>query len=103
MSGQERRAADRRRRSDRASYSTEPPLVQSRGEEFGPTCQTRSTRPGRRASDVLNPRATQVAMAADRTCTHLDHLGVVQPPAQKGLDQREHLLQHHDNLAKSLE
>lgn len=42
-------------------------------------------------------------MEADTTCAYLHNLGVVEPPAQKGLDQRKHLLQHHDNLAESWE
>lgn len=60
MSGQEQQAADRRCRSDPASHSAEQPLVQSRGGEFGPTCQTRSTLPGRTASGAFTLGATQV-------------------------------------------
>lgn len=103
VSGQEQRAADRQCRSDPASHIAEPPLVQSRGGEFGPTCQTRSTLPGRTASGVFTLAATTVFMEAETTCAYLDNLGVVEPPAQKGLDQRKHLLQHHDNLEESLE
>lgn len=103
VSGPGRRTADRQCRSGPASHSAEPPLVQSRGGEFGPTCQTHRTLPGRTATSAFILGIKQIFMEVDAACAYLNHLRVIEPPAQKGLDQRKHLLQHHNNLAESLE
>lgn len=100
MSGPEQRAVGRRRRSAPASRSAAPPWVQNHGGEFGLTYRKRCTLPGWRGSDKLTPETIYGFRGVH---AYLDHLRVIKPPAQEGLDQRKHLLQHNNHLKESLE
>lgn len=100
--GQGSRPEGSRCRSDRASRSAGPPRAQSPARGFGRTYRTLCTPPGgergREGSWRLNKasRAERSELAA--LPLYLDHLRVLEPPAEEGLDQGEHLLQHHDHL-----